>query len=109
MWDGWLVSKSCEIKVLVVFDSATPWTVAHQAPLSMEFSRQKYWNELPFPPPGDLSDPGIKHGSPILQADSLLVMSPGGLPVPVVNSEFISCNFYSESHGPCCHWNVLPL
>ena len=39
---------------------ATPWTVARQAPLSMEFSRQKYWNGLPWPPPGDLPDPGIK-------------------------------------------------
>ena len=38
---------------------ATPWTVAHQAPLSMGFSRQEYWSGLPFPPPGDLPDPGI--------------------------------------------------
>ena len=38
---------------------ATPWTVAHQAALSMEFSRQKYWCGLPFPPPGDLSYLGI--------------------------------------------------
>ena len=38
----------------------TPWTVAHQAPLSMKFSRQEYWNGLPFPSPGDLLDPGIK-------------------------------------------------
>ena len=37
-----------------------PWTVAHQAPLSMEFSRQEYWSGLPFPPPGDLLDPGIE-------------------------------------------------
>ena len=39
---------------------ATPWTVAHQAPPSMEFSRQEYWSGLPCPPPGDLPDPGIK-------------------------------------------------
>ena len=39
--------------------SATPWTVAHQAPLSMEFSRQEYWSGLPFPTPGDLPDPGL--------------------------------------------------
>ena len=38
----------------------TPWTVAHQSPLSMEFSRQEYWSRLPFPPPGDLPNPGIK-------------------------------------------------
>ena len=39
---------------------AAPWTVAHQAPLSMEFSKQEYWSGLPFPTPGDLPDPGIK-------------------------------------------------
>ena len=40
--------------------NVTPWTVAHQAPLSMGFSRQEYWSGLPFPPPGDLPDPGIE-------------------------------------------------
>ena len=45
----------------VVSDSfATPWTVDHQAPLSMGFSRKEYWSGLPFPSPGDLSDPGIE-------------------------------------------------
>ena len=48
----------------------TPETVAHQAPPAMGFSRQEYWSGLPFPSPGDLSDPGIKPGSPALQADS---------------------------------------
>ena len=38
----------------------TPWTIAHQAPLSMGFPRQEYWNALPFPSPGDLPEPGIK-------------------------------------------------
>ena len=55
----------------VVSDSATPWTVAHQAPLSMELSRQEYWRELLFPSPGDLPDPGIESRSPALQEDSL--------------------------------------
>ena len=50
---------------------ATPWTVACQAPLSMGFSRQEYSSGLPFPSPGDLSNPGIEPGSPVLQADSL--------------------------------------
>ena len=50
----------------------TPWTVARQAPLSMELSRQEYWSGLPFPPPGALADPGIEPGSLALQADSLL-------------------------------------
>ena len=44
----------------------TPWSVAHQAPLSMGFSKQEYWSGLPFPSPGDLSDPGIEPGSPTL-------------------------------------------
>ena len=42
----------------------TPWTIAHQAPLSMEFSRQEYWSGLPFPSPGDLLNPGIDPGLP---------------------------------------------
>ena len=46
-----------------VSDSETSWTVACQAPLSTEFSRQEYWSGLPFPPPGDLPDPGIKSTS----------------------------------------------
>ena len=53
---------------------ATLWTVAHQAPLSMGFSRQEHWNGLPCPPPGDLPNPGIKPAPPVapaLQADSL--------------------------------------
>ena len=50
----------------------TPWTAANQAPLSMGFSRQGYWNGLPIPSPEDLPDPGIEPGSPALQADSLL-------------------------------------
>ena len=61
----------------VVSDSATPWTVAHQAPLSMGFSRQQYWNGLPFPSPGDLPDPGIELRSPTLQTDALLSEPPG--------------------------------
>ena len=48
----------------VVSDSASLWTVARQAPLSIEFSRQEYWSALPFPPLGDLPNPGIKPESP---------------------------------------------
>ena len=55
----------------------TPWTVARQAPLSREFSRQEYWNGFPFPSPGDLPDPGIKPGSPALEADSFPSEPPG--------------------------------
>ena len=61
---GSLVAKSCPTLV-------TPWTVAHQAPLSMGFSRQEYWSGLPFLSSGDLPDPGIEPGSSALQADDL--------------------------------------
>ena len=54
-----------------------PWTVTHQAPLSMGFSRQGYCSELPCPPPEDLSNPGIEPRSPALQADSLPSEPPG--------------------------------
>ena len=55
----------------------TLWTVALQAPLFMRFSRQEYWSVLPFPPLGDLPDPGIEPVS-ALQADSLLLSHGGG-------------------------------
>ena len=56
---------------------ATPWTVDHQAPLSMGFSRQEYWSGLTFSSPEDLPDPGIEPGSPALQADALPSEPPG--------------------------------
>ena len=55
----------------VMSNSAILWTVARQAPLSTEFSRQEYWSGLPCPPPGDLSSPGIKPRFATLQANSL--------------------------------------
>ena len=54
-----------------------PWTAAHQAPLSMEFSRQEHWSGLPIPSPKDLPNPGIEPRSPTLQADSLPSEPPG--------------------------------
>ena len=64
----------------VVSDSVAPWTVAHQVPLSMEFSRQKYWNSLPFSAPGDLSDLGIEPMSlacPALAGEFFTTVLPG--------------------------------
>ena len=55
----------------------TPWTVAHQAPLSMGSPKQKYQSGLPFPSPGDFPDPWIKPASPALQEDSLPSETPG--------------------------------
>ena len=54
-------------------DSATLCTVACQAPLFMEFSRQEYWSRLPFLSPGDLLDPGVEPSSPVLEAESFIV------------------------------------
>ena len=57
----------CSVTKLCLSDSfATPWTAACQAPLTMGFSRQQHWSGLPFPPPGDLSNPGIELMSPAL-------------------------------------------
>ena len=56
---------------------ATLWTVAHQVPPSMGFSRQEYWSELPFPSLEDLPNPGIEPESPALQADALTSEPPG--------------------------------
>ena len=54
-----------------------PWSVACQAPLSMEFSRQEYWSGYPFPSPGNLPDPGMEPQSPAFWADSLSSEPPG--------------------------------
>ena len=56
------------------------WTVAHQAPLSMEFSRQEYWGGLPFPSPGDLPNSGIEPECPAWQADSFYSEPAGSNP-----------------------------
>ena len=71
---------------------ATPWTVARQAPLSMGFSRQQYWSGLPFPPPRDLPDPGIKPESPALAGGFLTTEPPGKPP-----SKFLGRHKFCES------------
>ena len=71
---SWIIDKTGGLVVLVAkscLTLATPWTVACQAPLSMEFSRQEPCSGLPVPPPGDLPDPGIEPKSPAWQANSL--------------------------------------
>ena len=54
----------CYLFLSVVSDFAAPWTIAHQAPLSLDFSRQEYWSGVPFPTPGDLPNPGVEPTSP---------------------------------------------
>ena len=78
------------------FNLATLWTVAHQAPLSMVFSRQEYWRGLPFPSPRGLPDPGLKPRSPALREDSLPTEPPGNPIIPVISY-------------PIClsHWTVV--
>ena len=71
-----LLSGSCSRAAGVspsAVSASLPWTVAHQAPLSMGFPRQEYWSGFS----GDIPDPGIEHGCPALQADSLLSEPPG--------------------------------
>ena len=78
---NWLCSQPYLCQLLShVWLVATPWTLACQASLSIEFSRQEYWSWLPFPFPGDLPDPGIEPRFPALQADSL-PFEPLGKPI----------------------------
>ena len=65
---GMLLSSFSRVQLLVI-----PWTMAHQAPLSMDFSWQEYWSGLPFPSSGDLPNPGMEPASPALQEDVLLL------------------------------------
>ena len=76
--------------------SMTPWTVAHQAPLSMGFSRQEYWSGLPFPSPEDLPNPGIKHVS----AGRFLTTKPPGKPNQAHTGLFVCLIFVRQSISP---------
>ena len=72
----------CVLSGSVVSDSATPWTVAHQAPLSMGLPRQEYWSRLLFPPSGDFPEPGIKPtalASPALASGFFTTVPPQNL------------------------------
>ena len=74
---------------------AVPWTVVRQAPLSMELSRQEHWSGLPFPPPWDLPDPGIKTTSPA---------SPG-----LAGGLFTTSATWEAQYGLCRHWRKKSL
>ena len=99
---GGLVYESCPTL-------ATPWTVAHKAPLSMGFPRQEYWRGVPCPPPGDLPDPGIKFWLPALQADSLLSEPQGS---PAGPEKQVTCSFTIHvgyvGLAPPAGWAGLP-
>ena len=75
---------------------ATPWTIACQVPLFMEFSRQVYWSKLPFPSPGDVPDPGIKPVSPAYPA-----LTADSLPLGQMGSQISSlCSLF-------CSWELI--
>ena len=87
---------------------ATPWTVAHQAPLSMGLSQQEYWSGLPFPTPGDLPNPGIEPVSsmaPVLAGRSFTNEPPGK---PLINKLISGKRRYSEK-GPLSYIGSPPL
>ena len=77
---------------------ATLWTVAHQAPLSMGFFRQEYWSGLPFPPLGDLPDPGITPVFPALAGDSLLLSHQGSAALSPLRRKFSTANLSAKSN-----------
>ena len=97
----------------VMPNSIIPWIVAHQAPLSMGFSRQEHWRRLPFPSPRDLPHPGIKPRSPALQADSL----PSEPPEKQSWWETLACYKYYENGDPssvfpdltCINWGITDI
>ena len=87
---------------------ATPWTVAHQAPLSMGFSRQEYWSGLPFPPPGDLADQGIEPVSlmsPALTCGFFITNTTWEAPASMTPR----CKFQEEAVDRMCPWEATLL
>ena len=99
-----LALRCCHVPLFV-----TPWTVACQAPLSMEFSWQEYWSGLPFPSLGDLPNPGIKPVSPALQENSLptepsgkqFVKNKSCLRQSIGHKNYFSQIFWNFKHTTC--------
>ena len=85
---------------LVLPDSiVTPWTVAHQAPLSMVFPRQEYWKGLPFPSPGDLPNPGIELASSALTCGFVTTVPPGKPVGPIIHGYLSTGKCYNASQS----------
>ena len=89
----------CTLSGSVVCGSVTPWAIAHQAPLSLGFSRQEHRRGLPFLPPGDLPNPGMEPGSPTLQVDSFLLSCQAipSAPYPTQTMQSTSDNLIKKS------------
>ena len=104
---SWVPSYSgcTHAKSLHMFDSETPWTVAHQAPLSMGFSRPEHWSGLPCPPPGGLPDPGVEPASlaSLSLAAGFFITSTTW---EALNSEHSSCLFYKNLEPHSCSQHV---
>ena len=77
----------------------SPWTIARQALLSMGFSRQEYWSGLPFPSPGDLSNPGIEPRSPALQPHSLPSEPPGKTLTFLILYSYLQMKLYTKEEN----------
>ena len=93
---GCLVAKSCQTL-------ETPWIVAHQTPLSMAFSRQKYCSGLPFPSPGDLPNPGFEPTSPALAGRFFTTEPPGKPTTTCVTAWFYPYQAYRWFCTICRH------
>ena len=92
------ITNNEEVKSLShVRHFVTPWTVAYQAPQSLGFSRQEYRSGLPFPSPGDIPNPGMEPGSPILQADALPSEPPGKLITNNNEQQLLHSTIYQAS------------
>ena len=83
----------------VMSDSVTPWTAAHQAPLSVGFSRQEYWNGLPSPSPGDFPNPGIEPVPPAL-AGGFPTTEPSGKPQSGATVNYLDICLLSSHQRP---------
>ena len=91
-------------------DSATAWTVTHQIPLSMEFSKQEHWNGLPLPTAVDLPNPGIKTVFPALASRFLTTVLPGKSITELYGQSDFERNvsFYALKVCTCKHWTMEP-
>ena len=84
----WGTLPACVFSHVGLF--VAPWTVAHQAPLSMGFSRQEYWSGLPCPPPGDLPNPGLRTSVSCTSCISSLPTEPPGKPLRYIGGDLVA-------------------
>ena len=87
---------------------ATPWTVAHQAPLFMALPRREYWSGLPFPSPRNLPDPGIKSAFPALAGGFFLTTKPPGKPFYPISYHLIINTYHTDVFSPSYHFSLPP-